>query len=142
MDGLITFCIFSTGANEVKKALALLIIALTLVIALGSCKLNSANTTIVGTWSLATIQGVPVGYLTSTSGSLIVSSGMTFTQQLTLSGTAGSSTGSVTDNGSNNFTFVYTGDPNTAGYAATMSSDGKTLSFPSLSFFGAVTWSN
>ena len=124
----------------VKKHFILSLFALAFVFALGSCKQNSEDATIVGTWSLSTIQGVPVT-LVNSSGTLVVASDMTFTQNLDLNGTPGSSSGTVTDNGGDKFNFVYTGDITTpGGYAATMSSDGKTLSFPSLSILGSVTW--
>ena len=123
-----------------KKSLILSLFALALVLALGSCK-QAADGSIVGTWSLATIQGAPVSLVPNTSGTLVVANDMTFTQNLDVNGTAGTSTGVVTNNGNNSFTFKYTGDvftPN--GYAATMSSDGKTLTIENLVVFGTLTW--
>ena len=102
---------------------------------------NNKNTsTIVGTWKLATIQGVPVSLLTNTSGSIVVATDMTCTAQMTLNGTTAGSTitGTVTDKGASIYAFAYTGDTST--YDGTLSSDGKTLSFASYSIFGAVTY--
>ena len=123
-----------------RKNILFMLCTLALVLTLGSCKQND-DATIVGTWSLATIQGAPVSLLNS-SGTLVVASNMTFTQNIDFGGTAGASSGKVTDNGDNNFTFVYTDDISSpSGYSATMSSSGKTLSFSNLNFLGPVTWS-
>jgi hypothetical protein len=60
---------------------------------------------------------------------------MTFTQNNDLIGTADAFSGTVTDNGDNNFTFVYTDDISSpSGYSATMSSAGKPSPSRTLTF--------
>jgi hypothetical protein len=124
----------------VIKHIVFTLLTLALVLTLGSCKPNE-DATVVGTWSLATIQGIPASTADS-SGTLVVASGMTFKQNIDIAGTPGKSSGKVKDEGSDNYTFKYTDDITTPeGYSATLSGDGKTLSFSKLSILGPVTWS-
>jgi hypothetical protein len=123
-----------------KKSLTFLSIALLCAFALGSCQKNTdspAAATIVGTWTLSTVQGAPIQG-TGISGSIVVKSDMTFTQQLVISESmSGNAAGTVTDKGGNVFTLAQTGGTSVD---ATMNSAGKTLSYthPLLGLLGFV----
>jgi hypothetical protein len=120
------------------KYLFFSLFALSFVLTLGSCK-QQEDASIEGTWILSNIQDVPVGALEDTSGTIVVNGDMSCTQQITLSGLVGSVIeGTVADNGDDNFTFTYVGDPTS--YHATMSDGGHTLYFASYSILGSTTW--
>ncbi len=109
-----------------KKLLVFLSIALLSTLVLGSCTTSSSDPTIVGTWTLSTVSGQPIQG-TGISGSIVVTSGMAFTQNLTIPGLgSGSASGTVTDKGGNVFTLAETGGTSVD---ATMNSAGTSLSY-------------
>ena len=121
-----------------KKICALLVVAVACLVALGSCAQATDSTpAIVGTWTLSTVQGAPASNAFM-SGSIVVASAMTYTSTITAIFGAGTTSGTVKDNGGYSFTFT----PDTVGAApfdATLSSDGKTLSHTD-GFWGTLVY--
>jgi len=111
-----------------KKALSLGLIAFALIISLGSCtQPTSPSITIVGTWTLSTVQGVSAS-LAETSGSIVVASNDTYTSQTTIMGIPASTSGTVASSGGNSYLFTQSDGTS---FTATISSDGKSLSYTS-----------